>query len=279
MKRKIIIGVVILAVLAAAFFFGGRAPKSETAPDTATGAPTETAKRRTEKPRETPDATEKSTDKPKTAEKPTSKPTKTPAAKKSDTANPTATSSAKPTKMPAMKMSEVAKPTAAPTQDKYHTDPVPEGVPEPVEPQEVYVFEGTDLVCTLSVRCDTILNNLSLLDPAKREVVPAGGVIYAEREVVFHKGESVFDVTLREMQDNRIHFEFSKTPIYNSAYIEGINNIYEFDCGELSGWEYSVNGVFPNYGCSRYQLNDGDKIEWRYTCDLGRDIGGHNGNE
>ena len=23
------------------------------------------------------------------------------------------------------------------------------------------------------------------------------------------------------------------TPIYNSHYVEGINNIYEFDCGEL----------------------------------------------
>mgnify|MGYP004647359247 FL=1 len=37
--------------------------------------------------------------------------------------------------------------------------------------------------------------------------------------------------------------------------------------------DYSVNGWFPNYGCSLYQLKDGDVVEWRYTCDLGEDLG------
>ena len=67
---------------------------------------------------------------------------------------------------------------------------------------------------------------------------------------------------------------FRSTPIYNSAYVEGIHNLYEFDCGSGSGWMYRVNGWYPNYGCSRYQLSQGDTVEWRYTCDLGADIGG-----
>lgn len=67
-----------------------------------------------------------------------------------------------------------------------------------------------------------------------------------------------------------------KTPVFNSAYIEGIANIYELDCGELSGWMYSVNGSFPNYGCSKYTLTNNDKIEWVYTCNLGIDVGGYN---
>ena len=37
---------------------------------------------------------------------------------------------------------------------------------------------------------------------------------------------------------------------------------------------YSVNGEFPNYGCSAYALQDGDVICWVYTCDLGEDVGG-----
>jgi hypothetical protein len=37
---------------------------------------------------------------------------------------------------------------------------------------------------------------------------------------------------------------------------------------------YKVNDWFPTYGSSRYALKDGDRIEWIYTCDLGRDIGG-----
>lgn len=128
--------------------------------------------------------------------------------------------------------------------------------------------------CTLSVRCDKILENMSLMKSGKREIVPSDGVIYGEKTVTFYEGESVFNILVREMKQNKIHLEFVNTPIYNSAYIEGIANIYEFDCGELSGWMYSVNGVFPNYGCSRYELKDGDKVEWIYTCDLGNDIGG-----
>ena len=31
---------------------------------------------------------------------------------------------------------------------------------------------------------------------------------------------------------------------------------------------------YPNYGCSRYALQDGDVVEWPYTCDLGFDVGG-----
>ena len=38
---------------------------------------------------------------------------------------------------------------------------------------------------------------------------------------------------------------------------------------------YTVNGWFPNYGCSKYVRQDKDVIQWIYTCDLGRDIGGN----
>ena len=48
--------------------------------------------------------------------------------------------------------------------------------------------------------------------------------------------------------------EASWTPMYNSAYVEGINNLYEFDVSQGSGWMYRVNGWFPNYGCSRHAL-------------------------
>lgn len=130
--------------------------------------------------------------------------------------------------------------------------------------------------CTLSVRCDTILQNMAWLDKEKTELVPEDGVIFAEKTVEFNEGESVFNLLLREMKLNKIHMEYENTPMYNSAYIEGIGNLYEFDCGELSGWMYKVNGQFPNYGCSRYILKDGDKVEWVYTCDLGNDVGGGN---
>lgn len=158
--------------------------------------------------------------------------------------------------------------------DKYMTDPVPEGKPLPIEPQNT-VISDKELTCTLSIRCDTILNNIGWLDKEKVDIVPKDGVIFAEKAVTFYEGESVFNLLVREMKRNKIHMEFENTPIYNSAYIEGIANLYEFDCGELSGWMYKVNDWFPNYGCSRYQLKAGDKVEWVYTCDLGVDVGGY----
>ena len=125
-----------------------------------------------------------------------------------------------------------------------------------------------------SIECSTILNNLDQLEPDKLEMVPSGGVILSKTTVTFYEGESVFDVLQRVCKEKGVHMEAAWTPIYNSAYVEGIHNLYEFDCGALSGWMYKVNGWYPNYGSSRYQLQDGDTVEWRFTCDLGNDIGG-----
>ena len=157
--------------------------------------------------------------------------------------------------------------------DKYQTDPVPEGKPIPVEPEDVEIGDA-EYTCTLSISCATILDNMELCNKEKRELVPEDGWILEPMTVTFYEGESVFNVLQRTCKQQNIHMEFSNTPVYNSAYIEGINNLYEFDVGNLSGWMYRVNGWFPNYGCSRYQLQNGDVIEWVYTCDLGDDVGG-----
>lgn len=134
---------------------------------------------------------------------------------------------------------------------------------------EVFIEEHT---CNLSVRCDTILNNMSSLDKAKSDIIPKDGTIFAGHDVVFYEGESVFNVIVREMKRNKIHIEYEMSPIYETAYIKGIANIYEFDCGDLSGWLYKVNGQVPNVGCSLYYLNDGDVVELVYTCEMGKDL-------
>ena len=246
-QTKIIFAVIIVAVLAFTFWYGGNAPglhgwnpepKKSVSVTTSTPSPTE-------------------------------QPTDDTAASKTEESVPnTEPKSEDPSVTNGMVIDEKT------GKDQYLTDPVPEGKPIPVEPQDV-VVSNQALTCTLSVRCDSILEHIEWLDPEKVEIVPEDGVIYAERTVVFYDGESVFDVLLREMKGNGIHMEFEHTPLYNSAYIEGIANLYEFDCGELSGWMYRVNGWFPNYGCSRYQLKNGDRVEWIYTCELGSDIGGH----
>ena len=127
---------------------------------------------------------------------------------------------------------------------------------------------------TISITAATILENMDTFDPAKKSLLPEDGVLVSTRSVPFKEGSTVFDALLAVTKDQRVHMEYVSTPLYKSNYIEGIANIYEMDAGPLSGWMYKVNGVFPNVGCGRYELKAGDVIEWIYTCDLGRDIGG-----
>ena len=154
---------------------------------------------------------------------------------------------------------------------------VPESQPAQAvqTPQGHTVNEDGSFMVYLTVRVDTILNNMNLLCTEKHELVPANGVIFPMTAVEAFEGESVFNVLQREMRRARIHMVSRFTPIFNSAYVEAIHNLFEFDVGELSGWMYSVNGDFPNFGASLYILQPGDVIEWHYTCDLGRDLGVH----
>lgn len=129
------------------------------------------------------------------------------------------------------------------------------------------------LTCTLEIRCDTLLGNLHKMQDGKAALVPEDGVMLEATEVEFTAGESVFDVFRKVLRQEKIHFEYVDASAYDSVYIEGIGNIYEFDCGPQSGWMFSVNGIYPGLGCSAYTLADGDVILFNYTCDLGADLG------
>ena len=129
------------------------------------------------------------------------------------------------------------------------------------------------LTCTLEIRCDTLLTQLDKVPAEKVTLVPEDGLMLAATEVEFIGGESVFDVFRKVLREEKIHFEYVDASAYDSVYIEGIGNIYEFDCGPQSGWMFSVNDVYPGLGCSSYTLADGDVIVFSYTCDLGADLG------
>ena len=133
--------------------------------------------------------------------------------------------------------------------------------------------EAAGPTCTLEIRCDTLLPNLDQLTEGKAALVPADGILYPKTELSFQEGESVFDVFRRTMKAEKIHFEYTDASMYNSVYIEGIGNLYEFDCGPQSGWMYSVNGVYPGLGCSDYKLAEGDAIVFSFTCNMGEDLG------
>lgn len=162
-------------------------------------------------------------------------------------------------------------PSDTPAQPEQPAEPEVQDNPAPVPPEQAEITE-TKLTCTLEIRCDKLIGNADL-DPDKVELIPEDGVLFAAVEVEFFEGESVFNVLQRTLKQNKQHLEFAQSPLYNSAYIEGICNLYQFDCGSLSGWMYRVNDWYPNYGCSQYVVQAGDVIVWDFTCDLGADLG------
>ena len=276
-KLKIIIPALIVLALAAAFVFGDRnMPKQkDTSAQPTVAAPVEAPAQNAAE-SNTPDKVE--TEPTQTPTENVSEPSDDPQTGESAQANTEQPEYVSPEEIQASATGEYEEVggmliDTGTGKDKYQTDPVPEGKPIPVEPEDVEIGDA-EYTCTLSISCATILDKLDLCDPEKVELVPADGWILQPMTVTFYEGESVFNVLQRTCKQQKIHMEFSNTPIYNSAYIEGIHNLYEFDVGNLSGWMYKVNGWFPNYGCSRYQLKDGDVIEWVYTCDLGYDVGG-----
>ena len=132
---------------------------------------------------------------------------------------------------------------------------------------------GEPATCTIEISCETVLDHMEELKETKKEFVPEDGQILKKTTVSFTTGESVFDILKAICGEKGIQISSKYTPLYNSYYVEGINQLYELDCGKNSGWMYSVNGTFPNYGASAYKPKDGDVILWVYTCDLGNDVG------
>ncbi|MFF2482405.1 S-layer homology domain-containing protein [Paenibacillus sp. NPDC058071] len=100
------------------------------------------------------------------------------------------------------------------------------------------------------------------------------GYVISPTTVEFTPGETVWDVLRRELDKRGIDYEYSFSDKYNSVYVESIAGDGEFVHGSGSGWMYSVNNGYPSYGASRYTLQQGDNVKWRYTTNLGKDVGG-----
>lgn len=115
---------------------------------------------------------------------------------------------------------------------------------------------------SMTIRCDMVAG--------RAEHIPADGVILAESSFLIAAGDTVYTVLTDAARAHGFHMEGSGAN--GLMYIHGIGNIYEFDFGDLSGWVYSVNGESASVGCDQRTLADGDRIEWHYTLELGRDL-------
>lgn len=126
------------------------------------------------------------------------------------------------------------------------------------------VTEG-DFTVTMSISCETISGMEKVND-----YIPDDGVILDTTEFSVSEGDTVFDVLM--LAPKMYGIAVDNRGAQGAAYIAGINFLYEFAYGDLSGWMYRVNGEFPEVGCQSYYLHDGDKIEWLYTTNIGKDL-------
>ena len=115
---------------------------------------------------------------------------------------------------------------------------------------------------TLTIRCDKVAG--------MADHIPADGVILAETALPIAAGDTVYTILTDAARLRGFHMEASGAQ--GMMYIHGIGNIYEFDFGDLSGWLYSVNGETFSVGCDQYVLQPGDRMEFRYTLELGKDF-------
>ena len=142
--------------------------------------------------------------------------------------------------------------------------------PKPENNQTITSPKPKNKTVTIAISCKTAINNGLNKKPGFSHL-PSNGIILQNMKVEFNEGDTVFDILVKVTLKKGIHMEYRGSG--SNTYIEGINNLYEFDGGSNSGWMYSVNGVYPNYGVGAYKVKSSDVIKFNYTCNLGADLG------
>ena len=146
-------------------------------------------------------------------------------------------------------------------------------------PEEYYktpvVTSSETVTVTMSITCETVAGE------GEENITPSDGIILEkteftlpETEFTLDDGSTVYDCLIYAAKKYKIQIEDNTQTLsdHSRAYIAGINYLYEFDYGNLSGWMYSVNGEFADRGCGEYILSDGDIIKWQYTRNIGDDL-------
>lgn len=108
------------------------------------------------------------------------------------------------------------------------------------------------------------------------------GTIVPSTKVPFKQGENMAQVTKRLLDHLGMGMGYSGS-LTGGFYLGSISNFEvdgtpygtmgEFDAGVGSGWMVTLNGWFINMGASEFAVKAGDAIVWKYTCQLGADIG------
>lgn len=120
--------------------------------------------------------------------------------------------------------------------------------------------------CTISISAMR-LHASKKADESIKKLVPSDGYLLHKTTEYMKQGDTVKDILKRAARAHHIALSFK-----GANYVAGIGGIFEFDGGKNSGWMYSVNDVFPNVACNEKKVKPGDRIDWKYTLNLGNDL-------
>ncbi|WP_181406424.1 DUF4430 domain-containing protein [Terrilactibacillus laevilacticus] len=89
------------------------------------------------------------------------------------------------------------------------------------------------------------------------------GTFVNKANVPINEKMTLITATVKYLKEK--HIQYSVTGSGSSTYVEGINNLYEFDHGPMSGWMVKKNGTLLSRSSGAVTVSNGDSITWIYT--------------
>lgn len=155
--------------------------------------------------------------------------------------------------------------------------PAPE---EPEEPENNFGLDESEIAGYVTISFED--NGIRVNGESGLRFPTALGTIIPPTRVPYKEGENIAQVTARLLEHLGIRMSYTGS-LESGFYLGAIQNFEvagtpytsmgEFDAGVGSGWMITQNDIFIQMGASEFKVKDGDEIEWKYTCQLGADIG------
>ena len=131
-------------------------------------------------------------------------------------------------------------------------------------------LEG-DFKVSFMISCNTILTTDGAFDnlsDSLKPLIPDDGYMLPKTSVLCVEGDSVIALLRKICANMEIQLTVS-----GGNYVSSIGDLAEkMYINNLGGWMYKVNGVLAPISAADYILEEGDIVEWHYTCEPG-DIG------
>lgn len=121
--------------------------------------------------------------------------------------------------------------------------------------------ESQKITVTVSVDCKTAV----AAGYEQATSISSSGSL-AQKTVTLPKGASAFDA----LKASGLSVGSESTSM--GTYVYSIASLREKQCGSMSGWLYMVNGKILSKSCDSAILQSGDRVNWRYTCNGGKDL-------